>query len=231
MPDTKISQLNGGVTVIPESGDLFPMARGGQNYPVDYADIAVPSDFQIGIVSGNYYYSSAAAFSLQGLYGDVLTAFPIWFSSTETWTRIGFKLKYEDTGKSVRIGIYENGGLNNLPGALLFDAGVVSLDVAGNLEVTISQELQRNTVYWLAAVADTDPSSPNAYTTGYTSVVSNGVTLSRLNSVLGSTEAVDPGALTGVLGVTRAFPYAALPDPFGAASYGSDSPGIWLRKV
>lgn len=41
--DKKISELNGGVTVPPQSGDKFPMERGGLNFPVDYDDLVGPT--------------------------------------------------------------------------------------------------------------------------------------------------------------------------------------------
>lgn len=193
-----------------------------------YSEPQVPVPFQPKIVTGNYYYCPNIDINSQQMFGDYLVAFPIWFASEETWTRIGFRLTVADAGKVARLGLYANGS-NNQPGALIADFGTVSLTSTGDLEITISQKLKKNTVYWLAFTANTDTSSPSAQCTSMT-YYGSGL---RGNGswILGSTVSIDSNSPLGVPGIGYARAYAALPDPFGTPDGCYDSPAIWLRKT
>lgn len=243
MPDLKISQLTAGDPA--QGTDEIPAARAGANVRVtaqSIADLAsaaaaVPSDFQPAIVTGNYYYPKYMAFSTSVAYlGNVLSAVPIWFSHTETWTRIGMNVLTADAGKSVRFGLYAN-GTDNLPGALVADLGTISLTATGYIELTISQSLTANTVYWIAAVADTDGTLPTAEVDLWYFAASGGTTLfSTYGGILGYPQPLDPSAASLItVPVVRAFTYAAMPDPWGTpdGDFTPDqyAPAIWLRKV
>lgn len=242
MPDTKISALTAGDPAL--GTDEIPAARAGANVKVtaqSIADLAsaaaaAPSDFQPAIVTGNYYYPKHLPLaSTVAYYGDVLSAVPIWFSHTETWTRVGLNVLTADAGKSVRFGLYANGA-GNLPGALIADLGTVSLDATGYIELTISQSLTANTVYWIAAVADTDGAAPTAEIDLWYYATGAGVVYSTFGGILGYQQPLNLSAASIVtVPVVRAFAYAAMPDPWGTpdGDFTPDqlAPAIWLRKV
>ena len=177
-----------------------------------------PSDFQPAIVTGNYYYPIGSQ-TTAPIPADLLYAWPIWFSSTETWTRIGI---YVDTGvaaTNARIGVYANGA-DNRPGALVLDAGTVSTATTGEKEITISQSLTANTVYWLAVVSD------DASGMGSLQMMQAGGA-DDIDRRLGVTAAVATG-----VGYSKGHVYAALPDPYGTPDDPDQGcPAIWLRKV
>ena len=218
------------INLIEGSNVTLTVADDAAGNEVDVTVAAAPGDFQPAIVTNNYYYPPNVAFNTQSIYGGYLTAFPIWFSHTETWTRVGIKVTATEAGKVCRLGIYANGA-NNLPGALITDFGTVSFSATGNLEITISATLQANTVYWLAHATDTNGAAPTNGVCGMTYYLNGSNAFSGPNWGLGSAAPVDAaGYITG-FGPGRAFTYGALPDPFGAPTGNFDSPAIWLRKV
>lgn len=191
---------------------------------------ATPSDFQPAIVTGNYYYPPNMFLENGGdtLVADQLVAAPIWFSHTETWTRIGIEVATSEAAKSVRLGLYANGA-DNLPGALIEDFGTVSLATTGTKEITISRSLTANTVYWLASVNDSATAQAipmRAYF--FSSYLTTPVHALGMAESFGNSS----GTYIGMPQVYRSFAFAALPDPFGTVTDGAFAgPAIWLRKV
>lgn len=220
MVDTKISALTDGDPAL--STDEIPAARAGGNVKLtagSIAGLASPSDFQSSIVTGYYYtYKGLETSAAGSLAADTLYAIPIWFSSTETWTRIGIDVFFADAGKSARLGIYNNSA-SNRPGTLLVDAGTVSVAVAAAVEATISQSLAANTLYWLAIVTDTATAQ---FRQGSLDVGAN-TWVYGVDDPLQFNDGIS-------FGVAHAF--GALPDPFGTVDTTvGKMPLIWLRKV
>lgn len=240
MPDLKISQLTAGDPA--QGTDELPAARAGANVKLtaqSIADLAsggtpVPSDFQPAIVTNKYYHSKLIGnFNGAAPQADQLVAYPIWFSHTETWTRIGTEI-FTGSGSStekIRLGIYSDSG--GYPGARLLDSGELSLQNSGEISATISQSLSANTVYWL--VQNTNDTS------GITSVSGDGSQMFANDYPLGSwlfgnNPALDYDGAPKCY--YRTLAYGALPDPFGTpdgiisnAPSSSGMAAIWLRKV
>jgi hypothetical protein len=83
---------------------------------------------------------------------------PVMFSVNATIDRIGTEVLTTagSAGVSVhRLGIWaDNSGV---PGTLLVDAGTVATDSTGLKEITISQAVTANTLYWLGIVQQGSP--------------------------------------------------------------------------
>ena len=84
-----------------------------------------------------------------------LVYIPIYVHRTTTYDRISIYVDTLDAGKLMRLGIYEatSGVTGLLPGALVLDAGTVSIGTTGIKEINISQELTEG-FYYLAFVGD-----------------------------------------------------------------------------
>ena len=82
---------------------------------------------------------------------------PMMLAVGRTADRIGIEVTSAGTAAvSVhRLGIWADSG--GVPGTLLVDAGTVATDSTGLKEVTISQALAANTLYWLGAVQQGAP--------------------------------------------------------------------------
>ena len=185
---------------------------------------ATPSDFQPAIVTNYYYSSPVIEYGGAGSPGDgSLTAYPIWFSHTETWTRIVANV---ETGsgtatEKIRLGIWSNNA-SNQPGALLVDSGELSLQTISEASATISQVLTANTLYWIGSVAN------DASTLAATTIASARRTLDSLAGIDAIATQLDDSGIA----FQRAYAFAALPDPWGTpSSLVASSPAVWLRKV
>ena len=99
--------------------------------------------------------------SIYKMYGAItantLYGFPVVIARDLTVDRIAFQVRTGDTGKSARVGIYNN-GTNFHPGSLLVDVGIVSVATASMKEVTIigDQALTKG-VYFVALISDGAP--------------------------------------------------------------------------
>jgi len=82
---------------------------------------------------------------------------PVMLAVGRTADRIGIEVTTGGTASvSVhRLGIWEDGG--GVPGTLLLDAGTVATATTGIKEVTISQALAANTVYWFGVAQQGAP--------------------------------------------------------------------------
>lgn len=195
------------------------------------AGSATPSDFQPAIVTNNYYlspYATPTSSTDDTIDADVLRAFPIHFSHTVTWTRIGLYIATPSGSavEKVRLGIYSSGA-DNLPSALVVDSGELGLNSSGEVEATISASLQANTLYWIASLTN-DP--------GTTTVVSKTASGGSSQAYAQDRTIFMTGTPTFTYGisayVSASQAYGALPATFPTpARDGSSLPLIWLRKV
>lgn len=103
--------------------------------------------------SGLYYAIVPGATTTTALTANTFRAYPFWCSYAMTLTRLAAEItSIGDAGSKVRLGIYADTG-SGYPGSLLLDAGVIAGDSATVQEITISQALTANTLYWFGAVS------------------------------------------------------------------------------
>jgi hypothetical protein len=148
---------------------------------------------------------------------NVLRAVPIWTGNKITLDRIGINVTTLTAGNQ-RLGIY-NDNANGYPGTLVADLGTVDTGTTGVKEITISQILNANTLYWLALVGNAAPTI-------------RAIAGTAMFPILG----LDSGLGTALgVGWTVAFTYAALPSTFtagGSALTTADTiPAIAVRVL
>lgn len=165
------------------------------------ADLDAHTKDQLEILrTGEYYYwPDVGAPSGGAVAGNILYAQILVVPRDITIDRIAIDVTTEEAAKKIRLGIYEN-GTNLYPGALLVDAGEVSVASTGVKAITIDQALTKG-IYWLACV--TDASSLAIYKILHTY---NFMPLAGLRAT-----DFNPATSWAV-----AHTYAALPDPFTA---------------
>ena len=132
--------------------------------------------------------------------GDRLYGFPFFLARAVTIDRLGLAIVTVEAGKSVRLGIYASLATQK-PGALILDAGVVSVAAGNFVEIVgLSQSLTKG-LYFLAMLSDC---------TGVFETKTLTLAWAQLE-VAGSN-----------YGAFRAWfiaqGYGALPDPFGAGA-------------
>jgi|GEM_PF-1761153 len=151
--------------------------------------------------TGGYMYPffyGGAAISQTAITVDRIIATPFVVARKMTVDRIAFDTANSDTGKAVRLGIYNN-GTNLYPGTLLIDGGATAtIESAGTFTVTISQQLTPG-LYWLAAVTNGSSVQTRLIISAYTIL---GVDASPADQASNQT------------GWTVAQTYGALPNPF-----------------
>lgn len=88
---------------------------------------------------------------------DRICFWPYAIQTSRTFNRIGCEVTTADLGsETARLGIYENlSDTEFTPGALILDAGTVSVTSTGIKEIAISQELQG--LIWVAIVINGNP--------------------------------------------------------------------------
>ncbi len=145
---------------------------------------------------------------------NTLYAVPFLCEERRTFDRIGIRVAGTAAGNA-RLGIY-NSGADGLPSSLLLDSGQLATSTINtDVTATISQELQAQTLYWLAAVFSSTPTvgADNVYEA----------------AGLG---AADFGASNRSTVLTRTFTFAALPNPFGTPTFATVQPvGVRLRAA
>lgn len=100
-----------------------------------------------------------------------------------------------------RIGIYDNSSDGELyPNNLLFDSGSISTATTGVKTATPSLAISPGRLYWLVVLGDAAP-------TIRTLSVNNCGTILGYGTAMGT---------AGNVGISRAYTYGALPDPFGS---------------
>ena len=104
--------------------------------------------------AGQYYTIPNITSTTGNANSGFLVCFPLYFPNI-TIDRIGCIVTVAaGAGSLGRLGIYYSSLTDCYPGALLLDAGTVSVASTGNREITISQTLSEG-IYWLAYLADT----------------------------------------------------------------------------
>jgi hypothetical protein len=104
--------------------------------------------------SGQYYTLPIVSTQTGNANSGFLVVFPLYFPNI-TIDRIGCLVTVAaGAGSLGRLGIYYSSLTDCYPGALLLDAGTVSVASTGNREITISQTIAEG-IYWLAYLADT----------------------------------------------------------------------------
>jgi len=93
---------------------------------------------------------------------DTIYAIPFVVARALTIDRLGVDIMTAAAaGKVARLGIYLD-GTNLYPGALLLDAGTVTVDATGSRTITVSQALTKG-LYWLGFVSDGAPGATKGY--------------------------------------------------------------------
>lgn len=168
---------------------------------------------------GRYYLGASHVnqASVYTLAQDTLVGQPFFVPSWHTYDRIAVNVDTAESGKSLRLGIYAHDYDDAVPGALLVDAGTVSLSSTGKQELTISQGLCAGW-YWLGCLADA---------TGTARLV--GARNSNAGDPLLGYDDADGTDFHRY--VTRSATFGSVPDPFGTiGSYATNEiPRVWLR--
>lgn len=144
---------------------------------------------------------------------NVIAFCPIYVPRTITVDRIGFNCTSAGVaGTAPRLGIYESDS-NGLPGALLLDAGTVAATTTGGKEITISQQLDGDKVYWLAILTN------------------NSITISAQGNVSSLPLKLVSMADTTYsnISVVDLFTYGALPNPCVPTLSNLNSPSLRVR--
>ena len=122
---------------------------------------------------------------------NTLYAIPFVVARLTTYDRIAIDCDNAAAGKSVRLGIY-NDGTNLYPGSLVLDAGTVSVNAVGVKAATINQQLTKG-LYWLVALSDGTPDLVSGLQHG--SVIAGMISSDFLNVQVGWDVAQAYGAL------------------------------------
>lgn len=167
-------------------------------------DVTAPIGITLGSlphVSGRFYdsriHTTLTTFTVTV---NVLYGMPFYVPTTTTYTAISIEVTTLSVGNHCRLGIYNDS--TGAPGGLVLDAGTILTTTTGGKSIVISQSLSAGW-YWLALVSDSSVPVLRAY--------------SQTNALaaLGYTSGTDT---TNHVGVSVAFTYAALPNPFTAGS-------------
>jgi hypothetical protein len=176
--------------------DLASAATARTNLGVLPATMVVPP---INRATSNVYCSfpvSVGGQTTSTFTNGSLVFVPMMLAVGRTADRIGIEVTTAGTAAvSVhRLGIWADSG--GVPGTLLVDAGTVATDSTGLKEVTISQALAANTLYWLGVVQQGAPGTTatirvcvtfgSHMTDSNPSAVPSGVLASSVTGALGS---------------------------------------------
>lgn len=119
------------------------------------------SDLRLNTRSGYYYGPATQGSTISGvtqtMAADRLFAVPYLVGAAFTADRIGVNVTTLSASGSIRLCIYNSTSDGTAPDTLLLDAGTVSAATTGDKEITISQALSANTLYWFVAVANAAP--------------------------------------------------------------------------
>ncbi len=144
---------------------------------------------------------------------------PVVVPRTLTFDRIAIHLTVEATTGTVRLGIHASNAAGDGPGALILDAGTVSIASgsggAAPREITISQELTRG-IYWLSCQPEYTGTPSAAQLSSAPSYLFSVRTSVTGNSLIGYYQA-NTGALPSPATVTP--------------TANSSSPAVFLRRA
>lgn len=152
----------------PATGDIWYESDTGETfiyYDASWVSIdmygSTQPDPRLNPVSGYYYgpaNNNTTAGSTQSLANDRIVAVPFLVGSAGfTADRIGIEVTGAAASSSIKILIYNSNSAGTLPDTLLLNAGTVDSSTTGTKELTISQALSANTLYWLAVVSNGAP--------------------------------------------------------------------------
>lgn len=175
---------------------------------------------QIGSTINNYYLPGAVGSGTLGVISPVLNtlyAIPHVVGRSGTIDRLKYLVNSGQSGNA-RVGVYSNTGSTDLyPNALLFGSGSAVVTAAENtITVSPALALTAGALYWFVFFCSANIGSVSAVAVG------------DFYAILGIN-----GAFNGApqIGWTRAFAFAALPDPFGAGGtrFTTAMPALGMR--
>lgn len=135
--------LNNGVQ--PKTGNWYSDLSSGVKYSLDVDGYLQETLFEANTTNGTLFLS------------------PFVLGATSTATGLRFQAKSSFTGRTARLCIYSNVAGQDYPGALVLDAGTVSIATTGVKSIVISQSLPAGT-YWLGIVTNGDINTAGAST-------------------------------------------------------------------
>lgn len=148
------------------------MAASGTNKKTTMADLAAAPAFQVAYtpatsVAMPIYRTGGgwASFPIDSGFATAaadnngqLSFVPVMFPVATTADRIGIEVVTAGSAGSVhRLGIWANS--SGVPGTLLVDAGTVDSTTTGAKELTISQSIAANTLYWAGVAQQGNPTT------------------------------------------------------------------------
>jgi len=158
----------------------------------------IPRQWKVGNYHMGVSFGDTLIGSTQVLVPNRLYATPIILPVTATYDRIAINISTAEAGTNARLGIYADNGAGE-PGALVLDAGTVSLAAVAVVTIVINQQLSAG-LYWVVVVANSTTAAL------YRATI-------RAWSTSGASSAFYAAA-----GRYVAHTYGALPDPFGTAT-------------
>ena len=182
-----------------------PAGGGGGSASDDLKQRANTYVLELDWLAGTYQDGGIAgqAHSTMALAASRMYFTPIYVPKAITVDRIGINVSANSgAGEACRLGIYESGA-DGMPGALLLDAGEVAVTTNGGKEITISQALSADTVYWLALFTNAAASF---------NITCKGTVNAVPYWIANLTDAAY------IIQLYRDTTYGALPDPAGALS-------------
>jgi|TARA_Y100000310_G_scaffold15622_1_gene15663 hypothetical protein len=152
------------IDALPVDGELE--AGISSNWAFDHEadiDIHMADWFQI-VRTGEYFrplplYNTGAF----GLTADVIIAHPFFVARDMTIDRLAVEVTNPSPGDIARLGLYKDDG-TGYPGALVVDAGTVSVVANAVVAATINQALTKG-LHWLVVVSDGTPNMISGYNT------------------------------------------------------------------
>lgn len=161
----------------------------------------VPYPFWLPLRSGGLSSTQLAVGSVTTLAvtQNILYACPLFVAQQVTLSAIGIEVTTFATG-NVRLGIYYDSA--GAPVTLLQDSGAVSTGTSNGFKSVVTTQVLTSGWWWLAAVFDATPTV-------------RAITTANSLHMLGATSGTDTAIHTGV---SVAFSYAALPNPFTGGS-------------
>lgn len=144
------------MTTAPDAGDKIPMWDGTSEdfQAITWANLHAYTGLRKRYEAGMYYQTNGTPAADSTLITVANTIYFHAFAVGEALTvdRISLGVTTAAAaGAVLRLGIYASDA-DNQPGALVLDAGTIAADSTGYKEITISQALSANTLYWIAVV-------------------------------------------------------------------------------
>lgn len=195
------------------------LQTGGAGANPSWADTASGGGVLNSGHATNKYYGLSGFTDVAGgtVFANNIYFHPVIVTEQTTFTRVGLNITSGAAGNG-RFGIYSMTG--GLPSALVADLGTISTSSTGQIELTISEQLDPG-VYCIAFVCSNNFSATQA------DIIDSGVA-----SIIWGISDIDVSVDTNKQ-APISFTYGALPDPVtGTGSYTANNGLLmWLRKV